>query len=147
MYDESEQLIIVKKVVDCFFELSEEESHQHYQFTIGLLVDKLMMVGMFFKKICFSIENEYRIVMDLHIDRNTGVFTAISSEQKFYEKNGFLIPYLDVEFGADALKEIRISPTLDFETTLNSLYRATAKTFPHINKNNLVKQSEIPVRY
>ena len=147
VYDESEQRVIVKKVVDSFFELSEKENHQHYQFTIGLLVDKLMLVGIFFKKKCFSIENEYRVVMDLHIDKSTGEFTAISSEQKFYEKNGFLIPYLDVEFGTEALKEIRISPTLDLATTKNSIYRATAKTFPLINKNDLVKQSEIPVRY
>ena len=147
VYDESEQRVIVKKVVDSFFELSKKENHQHYQFTIGLLVDKLMLVGIFFKKKCFSIENEYRVVMDLHIDKSTGEFTAISSEQKFYEKNGFLIPYLDVEFGAEALKEIRISPTLDLATTKNSIYRATAKIFPQINKNDLVKQSEIPVRY
>lgn len=85
--------------------------------------------------------------MDLHIDKNTGEFTAISSEQKFYEKNGFLIPYLDVEFGSEALKKIGISPTLDLETTKNSIYRATAKTFPQINKNDSVRQSEIPVRY
>ncbi len=147
VYGESEQLVIVKKVVDAFFELSEKEEHQHYQFTIGLLVDKLMLVGIFFKKKCFNIENEYRMVMDLHIDKSTGEFTTINSEQKFYEKNGFLIPYLDVEFGTEALKEIRISPTLDLETTKNSIYRATVKTFPHINKNDFVKQSEIPVRY
>lgn len=147
IYKKEKQLEIVKRVVDEFFDFSEKEGHHQYQLTISLLVDKLMLVGIFFKKECFNIENEYRMVMDLHIDKNTGMFTAISSEQKFYEKNGFLTPYLDVGFDANALKEIRISPTLDMETTRNSIYRATAKLYPHIRKYNLVNQSDIPVRY
>lgn len=148
VYDKKEQLDIVKDIVNRFFKLSaDDNNHQHYQFTIGLLIDKLMMAGVFFKKNCFAIEKEYRLAFNLHRDSSLGKFTAIKEEQKYYEKNGILIPYVDIEFEPNALVQIGISPTLDLSTTTNSIYRATIKDFPQIEKNKTVKESCIPVRY
>ena len=68
--------------------------------------------------------------------------------QKYFEKGGILIPCIDVEFESDALKGIGISPTLDFETTKSSIYRATEINFPQIKENkDSVYPSKIPVRY
>lgn len=147
VYTESEQLVIIKNIIEKYYHFSEMYNHRYLDFTIGYLVDKLMIAGIFFKKECFKVENEYRIVLDLHIDKQTGKFTAISEEQKFYEKNGILIPFLDIKFEPKCLKSIKISPTLDIKSTENSIYRATLKDFPHINKNNAITQSEIPIRY
>lgn len=148
IYDTDQQLEIVKEIINSFFILSEEDNnHKHYKFTIKYLVDKLMIAGMFFKKDFFEIEKEYRFVLDLHMDPNSGKFTAINEKQKYYEKNGILIPYVDIIFDPDALIQIGISPTLDLATTKNSIYRTTMKDFPQIKKKNAVKKSNIPIRY
>lgn len=145
VYDESQQLSMVNEIVNRFFDLSR--SYNDKQIIIDLLIDKLMLIGAFFKKEYFKVEEEYRLVVDLHINSSTRQFSLIKEEQNFYEKNGILIPYIDIAYEPGALKEIRLSPTLDVKTAVNSIYRTTMRDFPQIEKYKAVKQSEIPVRY
>lgn len=149
VYDKNSQLDILKEIINRFYDFSEknDNNHQHCPFTTNFLVDKLMIAGIFFKKKCFEIEKEYRFVLDLHMNESLGEFTMIKEDQKYYEKNGMLIPYVDIKFELDALAGIGISPTLDLATTTNSIYRATMKDFPQIKKSNAVIKSDIPVRY
>lgn len=147
IYDTNEQILFVKKIIQDYFDFAESDNHVNDGFTISYLVDKLMIFGIFFKNECFKVENEYRVVLDLYFDKSNGDFMAIKSKQKFYEKNGLLIPYVDIKFKPEALRNICISPTLDLNTNENSIYRATLKSFPHISRSKAVKQSRIPVRY
>lgn len=155
-YQKNKQLQIVKQIIDRFRQL-DLSYEQNYKIAINLLVKKLLVIGTFFKMPCFEIEHEFRLVFDLNSDtlkyRQKGTdkpipLKEILSNQKYFEKGGILIPCIDVEFESDALKGIGISPTLDFETTKSSIYRATEINFPQIKENkNSVYPSKIPVRY
>lgn len=147
VYKKKCQLKIVNDICNKFYRYSEERNHDDCEFTIDLLINKLMIVGVFFKKSCFKIEKEYRFVLALHVDPSSGQYSVIKEEQKFYEKNGILIPYVDIKFEPNALIQVGISPTLDLSTTKNSIYRATVKKFPQIKKKDAIKKSKIPVRY
>lgn len=147
IYDEDEQIRIVKKMYKKFYDLYDRyKPNNYYSAITEKLVDKLMLLGIFFKKKCFSIENEFRIALDLHRKERKDKFSAICEQQQFFVKNGFLIPYVDIGFESSALKEIRVSPTVDFDTAKRSLIRAAAKNFKQIKESD-IKQSEIPVRY
>ena len=146
VYEKQEQLNIIRRIIEKFQRLNQVYP-KDYQFTIGLLVQKLLVIGTFFKNPCFSVEHEFRIVFNLGIN-GLGSFVQIQNEKKYFEKGGILIPCIDVEFESDALKGIGISPTLDFETTKSSIYRATEINFPQIKENkDSVYPSKIPVRY
>lgn len=156
VYEKQEQLNIIRRIIEKFQRLNQVYP-KNYQFTIRLLVQKLLVIGTFFKMPCFEIEHEFRLVFDLNSDtlkyRQKGTdkpipLKEILSNQKYFEKGGILIPCIDVEFESDALKGIGISPTLDFETTKSSIYRATEINFPQIKENkDSVYPSKIPVRY
>lgn len=146
VYEKQEQLNIIRRIIEKF-QRSNQVYPENYQFTIRLLVQKLLVIGTFFKNPCFSVEHEFRVVFNL--GRNDlGDFVQIQNEKKYFERGGILIPCIDVEFESDALKGIGISPTLDFETTKSSIYRATEINFPQIKGNkDSVYPSKIPVRY
>ena len=78
---------------------------------------------------------------------NDGTYGAIKDNQEFCEKDGIFIPYVDLEFSADSLKSISMSPSLDFERTKESIRRITQKNFPQFRDFELIKQSNIPLRY
>ena len=146
VYEKQEQLNIIRRIIEKF-QRSNQVYPENYQFTIRLLVQKLLVIGTFFKNPCFSVEHEFRVVFNLGIN-NLGNFVQIQNEKKYFERGGILIPCIDVEFESDALKGIGISPTLDFETTKSSIYRATEINFPQIKENkDSVYPSKIPVRY
>lgn len=146
VYEKQEQLNIIRRIIEKF-QRSNQVYPENYQFTIRLLVEKLLVIGTFFKNPCFSVEHEFRVVFNLGIN-NLGNFVQIQNEKKYFERGGILIPCIDVEFESDALKGIGISPTLDFETTKSSIYRATEINFPQIKENkDSVYPSKIPVRY
>ena len=146
VYNRKKQIKIVKNVIQQFYDFSVGYNHCDKQFTVGILVDKLMLLGAFFKKECFQVEKEYRFVIDLYLD-DDGTYGAIKENQEFYEKDGIFMPYVDLDFSSDALKAISMSPSLDFERTKESIRRLTQKNFPQFRDSDLIKQSNIPLRY
>ena len=56
------------------------------------------------------------------------------------------IPYVDINFSADILQSITISPTLDFQITIQSLEMLLANKYPNMSSEAII-QSAIPVRY
>lgn len=147
IYDKERQLEIVADILHQFddFLAKQEDYEKDLQLIVEYAVDKIMAQGCFFKKNCFEVEEEYRILLNPYIDSN-GKFLTIKNKREYCEKNGIFIPYVDIEFSSDCLKGITISPTLDFETTRRGIFDLIADKYPNINPSSIVK-SEIPIRY
>lgn len=153
IYNEDEQISKVKEVVNEFWQvltkyfdnMDKTEVNEGIEETIESIVEKLLVLGTFFKKKCFEIENEYRVCFYLFEEKN-GDFGAINMEKGYFEKNGLLIPYVDIKFKNEALKGIKISPTLNLNDARRSLLRITRKNFQYISTDSITV-SQIPVRY
>lgn len=142
IYNEEEQLAILKEIVDKFVDY--ENKHGHYDFIASYAVRKILQQGTFFKKSCFEIEEEYRLVITLYLDGKE--FVGIKNKVCFMERNDIFIPYVDINFESDVLTGVTISPTLDSETTRLSIKLISQKKFSHL-KDDDIRASEIPVRY
>lgn len=139
IYTRKNQIKIVKKIVDYFLSLDWEGNDE---FVLDYLVDKIIQQGIFFKKDCFSVEEEYRFAI-IQFVKEDGHFYAIKDKREFYEKDGIFVPYVDISFDADKLTEIMISPTLQDKIIEKNIKAICANNYPNLK----VEHSEIPVRY
>lgn len=144
IYNEKDQLDIIKLVIDAFEEISEEVYNNHYYVkqTVDLIIDKILSHGMFFKMPYFIIEEEFRIVYVSMIFPDMAA-RGIPTEEKFREVRGYFIPYIERSFNPQSISEIRMSPTLDIKQTQASLQRLLPEKYSHVN----IQPSNIPVRY
>lgn len=110
VYNRKQQKKIIKQVIQQFYDFSVAHNRCDEKFTIEILVDKLMILGAFFKKQCFQPEHEYRFVISLYLDQD-GTYAAIKEKQEFCEKDGIFVPYVDLEFAPAALKSVYVSPS------------------------------------
>lgn len=144
IYDKDKQIEILKNVINKFQNYLEINNFERYEeFAAPWIIDRIFLQGVFFKKPCFKVEEEYRIAINQRIGENGA---SIKAKRKFMERNGIFIPYIDLPFNKDAVEGITISPTLDYENTRNGVLSMTAKKYRNVNKDNIVK-SYIPVRY
>ena len=152
VYLKDTQKVIVEKIVNDFKGIIEEHRTdvEFCKLAIELLVEKILFIGAFFKDSHFAHENEYRLLLHLMLEwdtaNNCAKFMVIEKGAKTYEKNGLLIPYLDIEFSKNNLKEISISPTLSFEETESNI-RNALKIHSYNADAICIKKSNIPVRY
>lgn len=145
VYEKEKQLEILYDIVKLFFDYSKKDAISGDSFISAFLVDKILYLGVFFKMSCFSIEKEFRLAYDLYLnDDNT--YAVIKEEQRFYEKNGIFIPYVDLHFNKECLIGVGVSPTLDYKATKESILRITGTKYPNL-KNDTIYESKIPVRY
>ena len=73
---------------------------------------------------------------------------GINHKQQFMEKDGYFIPYVDIPFEPTVLGRIGISPTMDIETTMKSVWRLVSREhYYHLCFGNGIVPSDIPVRY
>ena len=144
VYDKKKQTRIVTGVVQFFNELYKTSGIEISTLT-KYLIDKLLFTGVFFKDSCFAIENEYRIVLPLYVN-DDGTYMSLEDQPHHYEKNGILVPYIDLEFPRECLLSIGLSPTVDDEMAIKSILRVGAKYENLRDRANIVK-SVIPVRY
>lgn len=145
IYEKEKQLEILFDIVEKFFNYAKKDTDLDEAFFSSYLVDKIMYLGVFFKMPCFSIENEYRLAYDLYLKADNK-YAVIKDKQKFYEKNGIFIPYLDLHFDEKTLIGVGVYPTLDYESTQKSILRIMGAKYSNINKNT-IHESKIPVRY
>ena len=144
IYDKDKQIEILKNIINKFQNYLEINNFERYEeFAAPWIIDRIFLQGVFFKKPCFKVEEEYRIAINQRIGENGA---SIKAKRKFMERNGIFIPYIDLPFNKDAVEGITISPTLDYENTRNGVLSMTAKKYRNVNKDNIVK-SDIPVRY
>ena len=156
-YSKKKQSEVLRKIANLFFD--KYKSVQPCDPTISLtntlhlLISKIFILGQYFKRECFSVENEFRIILEAAID-STGRFFAyrhLSDDKQphinFFSRSGIIIPYIDLSFSPDALKCIRLSPTLD-KACATSAFALSRKNFSaQINSMDKIINSEIPVRY
>ena len=144
IYNKEEQDKIVYEIIDKF-----RTHYDKYGNTDNLLfewlVDKLLMIGTFFKPECFSIEKEYRIIIDLYINKE-GEYDTIANESGIFERNGYLIPYIEVEFNKSCLQGITVSPTMEYEDIRTNILNVTIGKFENINQETISK-SKITLLY
>lgn len=118
IYDKDKQIEILKNIINKFQNYLEINNFERYEeFAAPWIIDRIFLQGVFFKKPCFKVEEEYRIAINQRIGENGA---SIKAKRKFMERNGIFIPYIDLPFNKDAVEGITISPTLDYENTRNA---------------------------
>lgn len=141
IYNKKRQLEIVKGIIHKFTEGCEKDFVKR-GLIISLIMEKILDNGAFFKKPCFDIEEEYRIVFVTVLTEKLEHY-GIPSSEKFKEKNGYFLPYIERNFSPNSIKETVFSPTLDNTFAKESLYRLLVKDYSHVK----TLPSDIPVRY
>mgnify|MGYP004595131637 CR=1 FL=1 len=155
LYTKEEQKACVKKMIDMALDkrsgiltLPQKNDEEKYnQEELVEFVDRLMYIclyyNMFFKKQCFSGENEYRIVFPAVHD-NDVVAEKEQTKQFFRVKNEVLIPYIKKSVGnMDALKAVVIGPKNNSDIAEKGLRCFFRNKKMSVN----VSKSEIPLRY
>ena len=152
VYSKNNQKAIIRKIVSDFKGIIEEHTTdtEFCKLAIELLIEKILFVGAFFKDPHFAHENEYRLLLHLvqewDTENNCARFMVIKKGANTYEKNGLLIPYLDIKFSNSDLKSISISPTLSFEETESNIRNALKIHSYNADAIQILK-SNTPVRY
>lgn len=93
IYDEDEQLKMDKKLVNEFWQVLKKYYDKENKAAAGdeikeaieFITEKLLVLGIFFKKKCFEIEHEYRICFNL-FEKKNGDFGAINMDKGYFEK-------------------------------------------------------------
>lgn len=147
VYDLKEQLAVLNTFFQRFMEFvaKYDPSDRYGSIIAGMMIDKLSDQGAFFKKSCFSIENEFRVAISTLVE--DGKFFAIKEERKTVKKHGLDIPYVDIHFDKDALIGITLSPTLKLADERSEILKmAEDNGYSNVTSDS-VCASEIPVRF
>lgn len=146
-YDEVTQISIIKKIVSDF-KNNPLYNEIDADFIAAYCVDKLLLQGVFFKKPCFAIENEFRIATTLYVEFGEKIedahFVSINNPRCKFKRYNYEIPYVDLEFNKYSLSGICLSPTLTWDIVKKKLDEPLKK-YP-ISDNNIIV-SKILVRY
>lgn len=152
VYSIGNQKSIIKKIVCDFGEIINkyQEDKGFCKLAIELLIEKILFIGAFFKAPYFRHENEYRLLLHLlsywEPSNNRVEFMVLHKPANTYEKNGLLIPYIDIKFNKADIKSISTSPTLAFEETESNI-RNALKIHSYNADAIQIRKSNIPVRY
>lgn len=145
-YDEVTQINIIKKIVSDFIN-NPLYNENAAEFIAAYCVDKLIMQGVFFKKPCFAIENEFRIATTLYVEfedkSEESHFVSINNPRCKFKRYNYEIPYVDLEFNKYSLSGICLSPTLTWDIVKKKL----DDTLKMYSINDSVIVSDIPIRY
>ena len=150
IYDRTEQITEVKKLLNSFYDAilldynnDVDEAIKFFKKHLSCILQRLTLLGTFFKSEYFKIENEYRIALDLNIDES-GHTPNIDAKRKFMSKKDFFVPYYDIDFDRNAIKSITLSPTIDrYEGRKNVKMLLDEQEMKAVD----IKQSQIPVRF
>lgn len=144
IYDEDKQDEIIYDIISKF-----KVHHDLYGNTDNLLfkwlVDKLVMIGSFFKSKDFAAEKEYRIIINLYLN-DKREYDTVSNQKGEFKRNIYSIPYIEVEFNKSCLQGITISPTKDYEKICSNILNVTTGKFNKINQDT-IRKSKISLRY
>lgn len=100
----------------------------------------------FIKRDCFRQEKEFRIVISVPDERlpqmkKSGVY-------QFRISNGVLVPYLELNFSADVVKSLTISPTVQSDLVEQSIQDFVNYCEYGIQDfSTFIKHSKVPVRF
>lgn len=150
VYNQDKQVEILNELISDFKE-DEQYSDEWYLFVSWAVLN----VGTLFKHPKFECEKEYRIAYNILIDpfvssNCISLYRDAAKNEPYsisvYEKNGMLIPYIDIDFDKNAVKGIRTSPLLSSEYIKDGLKIVLDKN--GFDKSKVaVEESEIPLRF
>lgn len=115
---------------------SVHESPEYFGEIYGDVYSALSWGALEHKLECFSHEKEVRLI-----------YTASDEDEEkiqYRTKNGVLIPYIEIPFFKETVKEITIGPLVERELAVENL-----KEFLDLRgyKNIDIKVSNVPIRY
>lgn len=119
IYDEDEQIGILRKLLNDFSETGEMLNEW------GLFTSwAVLNVGTFFKHKGFRDEREYRIAYNLFCDpydptKCLSLFSDNDHNKPYsfdvYQKEGMMVPFVDVDISSDSFQAVTLSPRIAAE--------------------------------
>lgn len=149
IYDRDKQIEILRKILRDFSEPDPQED-EWYLFTSWAI----LYVGTFFKHPGFRNECEYRIAFNPFFapykpEQCLTIQSKIREEPYYvnvYQKGNMLVPYIDVDFDAEAVEGIVLSPRTGRDIVADGLQIAMRKDGFDTGKVT-IENSKIPVRF
>ena len=146
VYSKEKQLEILRKATCLFFELHkrgiDKEPPIPERKMLEILQYRLYLLGHFFKQKYFEVENEFRITLIAL----TAADDSKKEELNFFNRNGVMVPYIDVCLEPSVLKSIRVSPTMNGTRAKDGAFMLSRKKFDQLTKADIM-MSKIPLRY
>lgn len=108
VYDEERQKSIIKTILDYYYgEWLKSRNHELLKESLRKTIDE---VRMYFKRPCFALENEVRMIVKMPSQEYKKLLTP-DGIIKINEKDGYFVPYMDLCFGeTEDLARVTISP-------------------------------------
>lgn len=114
--------------------------------------------GAFFKDDSFSSEKEYRFLLSIADNRipyneedAQKYFGKYNKKlcEKFYDRNGVIVPYMQVAIPENSVSRITVSPMTEYEIAKNSIKELLKANgiLSTTNKEVAVYKSNIPIRF
>ena len=149
VYTRDKQLKILRKMLQDFSQI-ESPLDDWYMFVSWAV----LYVGTFFKHIGFYDELEYRIAFNPFFDvkkpEECLTIQPLKREEPYcvdvYQRGNMLVPYIDIDFDAEAVEGIVLSPRTERENIANGLQIALRKDGFDTNKI-AIEKSKVPVRF
>lgn len=149
IYNREQQEEILQEVIDEYMDFTPEinnpELETEKKSDRENLIMKIVLCSIFFKKYCFKPENEYRFVFM----QNKLIPGKLPI--KFRTINNSIIPYIEIPISETKESSIPLS-TITIGPKNNSDIAKTGLTYflkhhHYGNVNEIIKKSEIPLRY
>ncbi|MBM6924613.1 DUF2971 domain-containing protein [Pseudoflavonifractor phocaeensis] len=149
VYDQEQQVEILKKMLNDFSNTVPFGS-EWYMFVSWAV----LYIGTFFKHKGFEDEHEYRIAYNplcnpIAPEKCWSMHSTLRDEDyciQVYQKENMLVPYIDIDFDVNAVKQIMLSPRLAAENVVDGL-RIALRGYNFDSPNIEIRKSEIPVRF
>ncbi|WP_366924639.1 DUF2971 domain-containing protein [Metallumcola ferriviriculae] len=155
IYDAEKQVLLLimllhnidKDIFDYASEYGEEELYKYLEDSTAYSIFSCRLSFSFyrllFKHPAFVDEREYRFILsisDNQIKENSSIF-----KKDYFVRNGVITPCCKLTFDKESIKNITVSPTMEFQ-----LVKYSTQIFLEENgyvHNIDIKQSGIPIRY
>lgn len=138
IYSDKEKKEIIRKVIEDVYK-PYNEGLIEIKTVKSLISQVLTNYSIIFKNSCFQHEEEVRAVLTIPKEREHSKY-----EIKYRTVNGYIVPYIDVNFVKESIREITIGPLLKdnvAENALNDFLKNSGYSDIQVYKSN------IPVRY
>ncbi len=157
IYDKEEQLELLKKCIGGFCDAILKDANNNIEKAKriflnrdNMILERIAYLGTFFKSFYFMQEEEYRVAITLFTEDN--VFNILyesadsqtPAKPQYTYNHKMFIPYTDLQFSENALRQITCSPTMDFEFTRKNIKQfINGRGYRDIE----IIESDIPVRF
>ena len=129
LYTKEQQEKQIKALCNTIESVQTNQSISIDPIQVGMMIlwGYIQCFGLFFKDEKFIDEKEYRIVIECHeINQEHDLFTYLRSDKRnirytFYERNGILVPCLEIPLAKEAVKQITMAPILESKIAASSI--------------------------